>query len=142
MSQGAERERARAEEDKRKEQVFFAQLVVSQSSDDLSKTAIIFRQFVYVWFDYHCLEEISQVLAALEELKKREEECRAAHELVRSVFQLIDIFSSFCRHSLYSGSAKELNVWIEAAKEKAAAAQKRKEERDEQMRVKILDANR
>ena len=35
-----------------------------------------------------------------------------------------------------------LNVWIEAAKEKAAAAQKRKEERDEQMRVKILDANR
>ena len=29
-----------------------------------------------------------------------------------------------------------------AAKEKAAAAQKRKEERDEQMRVKILDANR
>ena len=42
MSQGAERERARAEEDKRKEQVLFAQLVVSQSSDDLSKTAIIF----------------------------------------------------------------------------------------------------
>ena len=42
MSQGAERERARVEEDKRKEQVLFAQLVVSQSSDDLSKTAIIF----------------------------------------------------------------------------------------------------
>ena len=48
MSQGAERERARVEEDKRKEQVLFAQLVVSQSSDDLSKTAIIFRQFVYM----------------------------------------------------------------------------------------------
>ena len=115
MSQGAERERARVEEDKRKEQVLFAQLVVSQSSDDLSKTAIIFCQFVYVWFDYCCLEEISQVLAALEELKKREEECRAAHELVR-----FDIFSSFCRHSWYSGSAKVLNVWIEAAMEKAA----------------------
>ena len=42
MSQGAERERARVEEDKRKERVLFAQLVVSQSSDDLSKTAIIF----------------------------------------------------------------------------------------------------
>ena len=90
-----------------------------------------------MWFDYCCLEEISQVLAALEELKKREEECRAEHELVR-----FDIFSSFCRHSWYSGSAKVLNVCIEAAKEKAAAAQKRKEERDEQMRVKILDANR
>ena len=49
MSQGAERERARVEEDKRKEQVLFdAQLVVSQFSDDLSKTAIIFCQFVCV----------------------------------------------------------------------------------------------
>ena len=50
MSQGAERERARVEEDKRKEQVLFAQLVVSQSSDDLSKTAIIFCQFAYLLF--------------------------------------------------------------------------------------------
>ena len=42
MSQGAERERARVEEDKRKEQVLFAQPIVYQSSDNLSKRAIIF----------------------------------------------------------------------------------------------------
>ena len=63
-------------------------------------------------------------------------------QYLETIDGILDIFSSFCRHSWYPGSAKVLNVWIEAAKEKAAAAQKRKEERDEQMRVKILDANR
>ena len=36
----------------------------------------------------------------------------------------------------------KVRIEMQAAKEKAAAAQRRKEERDEQMRLKILDANR
>ena len=73
MLKEAERERARIEEDKRKEQVtcidyhILKSLVHFLSKFNLNLT---------------CKEFFFQVLSALEELEKREEECRAAHELV------------------------------------------------------------